>query len=75
MGNAPATEDEIKFLDELCKEMYEKYIRDIITFAMPKPDNKFKTTLLNAFLENDKESLTILNDGLNCGTRIRVTPL
>ena len=49
----------------ICQELYEAYIRPRITFAMPIPEKKFKVTLLNAFLENDEESLELLNNGMN----------
>ena len=54
-----------KRVNGICKELYEQYIRPRITFAMPIPENKFKTTLLNAFLENDEKSLRIINDGID----------
>lgn len=38
----------------ICKRLYDEYIRDIITFAMPKPQEKYTATLLNAFLETDE---------------------
>lgn len=48
----------------ICKDLYESYIRSRITFAMPPAKKIFKTTLLNAFLENDDESLQLLNNGM-----------
>ena len=50
----------------ICKDLYEKYIRNIITFAMPLPsEKKTKTILLNAFLETDEESLKLVEQGIN----------
>ena len=48
----------------ISKELYDCYIRHLITFAMPVPDKK-KTTMLNAFLETDEQSLRLLEKGIS----------
>jgi hypothetical protein len=48
----------------ICAELYSTYIRSKITFAMPIPEKKFNVTLLNAFLDNDEQSLELLNNGM-----------
>lgn len=54
-----------KQVNGICKELYDQYIRDKITFAMPKVENKYRAEMLNAFLETDPKSLKILNDGID----------
>ena len=49
----------------VCKELYDTYIRSIITFAMPKPKNDFKATLVNSFLETDEKSLLMVQQGID----------
>ena len=50
--------------NHLCKDMYDQYLRGIITFAMPKPEMGYEKTTLNAFLETSEEDLKVLNDGI-----------
>lgn len=54
-----------KKANQLCLDLYQEYIRDIITFAMPKAENKHTVTMLNYFFQTDPESLKILNDGID----------
>jgi len=51
--------------NSIVKELYDEHIRSIVTFAMPIPKTDFNSTLLNAFLETDEESLKMINDGIN----------
>jgi hypothetical protein len=45
-------------------KLYEKYIRPVITHAMPKPVMNVKVEMLNAFLETDGKSLELLENGI-----------
>ena len=49
---------------KICKELYDTYIRSIITFAMEKPKNNIRKIMVNAFLETDNTSLDIINNGI-----------
>ena len=51
---------------QVCKDLYDTHIRSIITFAMPKPENKeFQATLVNSFLETDEKSLLMVQQGID----------
>jgi len=71
---SPNSKHEIEYLmsnlskaksQTVCKELYDTHIRSIITFAMPKPKNEYKATLLNSFLETDEKSLALVQQGLD----------
>lgn len=48
----------------ICKNLYNRHIRSIITFAMPVPKKEFKVTHLNSFFETTPEDLQIVEAGL-----------
>ena len=50
----------------ICKELYDVYIGNTLTFAMPKPNQTITQEFYNAFLETDPKSLKILNTGIAC---------
>ena len=54
----------VKRANRICKTLYDDHIRDIVTFAMPKPEVENETTFLNCFLENSPEDLDVINEGL-----------
>ena len=49
----------------ICKILYERYIKPIITVAMPIPKKEHKTTLLNAFLESDEDGAKLSKKGMD----------
>ena len=53
----------------IAKELYIRYIRSRISFAMPVPKKDFKVTSLNAFLETDLENIKLLEDGVDVLSR------
>lgn len=45
-------------------KLYNRYIRPVITHAMPKPEMNVKVEMLNAFLETDEKSMELLEQGI-----------